>query len=28
MKIEIELPDWCDERHIYVVAVTELVAYK
>jgi hypothetical protein len=28
MKIEIELPDWCDERHIWIMAGTELAAYK
>jgi hypothetical protein len=28
MKIEIEIPDWCDERHIYIMAGTELAAYR
>ena len=28
MKIEIELPDWVDERNIYVLAGIELAAYK
>jgi len=28
MKIEIEIPDWCDERNIYVLAGIELAAYK
>jgi len=28
MKIEIELPDWVDERDIYVMAGIELAAYK
>jgi hypothetical protein len=28
MKIEIEIPDWADERHIYIMAGIELVAYK
>ena len=28
MKIEIEIPDWCAERNIYVVAGIELAAYK
>ena len=28
VKIEIEIPDWCDERHIYILAGIEMVAYK
>ena len=28
MKIEITLPDWCDERDIVVLAGIELAAYK
>ena len=28
MKIELDLPDWCDERHIRVLAGIECVAYK
>jgi|OpeIllAssembly_1097287.scaffolds.fasta_scaffold342647_1 hypothetical protein len=28
MRIEIELPDWVDERHIYIMAGVELAAYK
>jgi len=28
MKIEIEIPDWADERHIYVFAGIELLAFK
>ena len=28
MRIEIDLPDWCDERHIYIMAGIEMVAYK
>jgi hypothetical protein len=28
MKLELELPDWCNERHIYVLAGIELVAFK
>lgn len=28
MKISITLPDWCDERHIFILAGIELVAYK
>jgi hypothetical protein len=28
MKINIEIPDWCDERNIYVMAGIELAAYK
>jgi len=28
MKIEIEIPDWANERHIYVMAGIELAAYK
>lgn len=28
MKLVIDLPDWCDERNIYVKAGIELVAYK
>ena len=28
MKIQLDLQDWCDERHIFVVAGTELAAYK
>lgn len=28
MKIELELPDWCDERAIYIMAGIELAAYK
>jgi hypothetical protein len=28
MRVEIDLPDWCNERHIYVIAGTELAAYK
>jgi hypothetical protein len=28
MKIEIEIPDWCDERAIRIMAGIELVAYK
>ena len=27
-KIEIDLPDWADERAVYVMAGVELVAYK
>lgn len=27
-KITIELPDWADERHIYIMAGIELVAYQ
>lgn len=23
MKIEIEIPDWCDERHVYIMAGTD-----
>lgn len=28
MKITLTLPDWVDERHIYILAGVELVAYK
>lgn len=28
MKIELDLPDWCDERAIRVMAGIEMVAYK
>jgi len=28
MRIEIDLPDWVDERHIYVMAGIELAAVK
>lgn len=28
MKIEIEIPDWAKERHLYLLAGIELVAYK
>ena len=28
MKIEIELPDWVEDKHLYVMAGIELVAYK
>jgi hypothetical protein len=28
MKIVIEIPDWCDERHIRILAGIEMVAYK
>jgi len=28
MKLVVELPDWCDERHIYVMAGIEMAAYK
>ena len=28
MKIEIEIPDWANERHIYVMAGIELAAFK
>lgn len=28
MKIELELPDWAEERSIYVMAGIELVAYR
>jgi hypothetical protein len=28
MRIEIDLPDWCDERHIYIFAGIELAAYR
>lgn len=28
MRITVDLPDWCDERHIYIMAGVELVAYK
>jgi len=28
MKLEITLPDWCDERDIFVLAGIELAAYK
>lgn len=28
MKLTIELPDWCEGRHIFVLAGTELAAYK
>ena len=28
MRIELELPEWTEERHIYVMAGIELVAYK
>lgn len=27
MKVELELPDWVDERHIFIVAGIEMVAY-
>ena len=28
MKLVIELPDWAEERHIYVMAGIEMLAYK
>jgi len=28
MKIELELPDWVEERHLYIMAGIETVAYK
>ena len=28
MKIELELPDWVDKTHIYILAGKELVAYR
>lgn len=28
MRIVVDLPDWCDERHIFIVAGIELAAYK
>ena len=28
MKIEIEIPDWCAERHLYLMAGVELIAFK
>ena len=28
MRIELDLPDWVDERHIYVMAGIELAAYR
>lgn len=28
MKIELELPDWCEERNIYIMAGIELAAYR
>jgi hypothetical protein len=28
LKIELNLPDWVDERHIYIMAGIEMVAYK
>ena len=28
MKIEMELPDWVEGKHIYIMAGIELVAYK
>lgn len=28
MKIEIEIPDWCEERHIFILAGIEMAAYK
>lgn len=28
MKIEVELPEWCAERHIYIMAGIELAAWK
>lgn len=28
MKLTIDLPDWCDERHIYIMAGIEMAAYK
>ena len=28
MQIILDLPDWCDERHIYILAGIELAAYK
>lgn len=28
MRLVLDLPDWCDERNIYVMAGIELVAYK
>lgn len=28
MKVELELPEWASERHIYVLAGIELAAYK
>jgi hypothetical protein len=28
IKISIELPDWCDERDIFILAGLELAAYK
>lgn len=27
-RIDVDLPDWCDERHIYVMAGMELAAYQ
>ena len=27
MKVELDLPDWVDERHIYIVSGIEMVAY-
>lgn len=28
MKVEIEIPDWCAERHLFLMAGIELAAYK
>lgn len=28
MKIEIDLPEWCNSRHLFILAGIELVAYK
>lgn len=28
MKLEIDLPDWCDERHLYFFAGQECFAYR
>ena len=28
MKIEIEIPDWCEEKNLYILAGVDLVAYR
>lgn len=28
MKIEINIPDWAEERHLFIMAGVELIAYK
>ena len=28
MRLNFELPAWCDEKHIYVIAGKELIAYQ